>query len=95
VRSSYLSILRIHTWQIDLGCKGYLGRYIGVVWAAVDLHAVDAVLMDALGYRVNGLLVGRVVEVHTCGGPRIVPFQSDIRRSSPLSRPYEHASITS
>jgi hypothetical protein len=31
-------------------------------------------------------------EKHTCGGPRMVPFQSDIKRSSPLSSPYEHAS---
>lgn len=28
----------------------------------------------------------------TCGGPRIVPFQFDMRRSSPSERPYEHAS---
>jgi hypothetical protein len=35
----------------------------------------------------------RSYDMHTCGGPRIVPFQSDMRRSSPLSRPYEHASI--
>ena len=28
----------------------------------------------------------------TCGGPRIVPFQLDMSRSSPSSKPYEHAS---
>jgi hypothetical protein len=47
-RGTYLAILRIHTWQIDLGCKGYLGRYVGVAWPAVDLDAVDAVLVDTL-----------------------------------------------
>ena len=44
----YLSILRIHTRQIDLGRELDLGRLIGIVRAAVDRNAVDAVLMDAL-----------------------------------------------
>lgn len=44
----YLAILRIYAWEVDLGRERYLGRQVGVVWAAVDGHAVDAVLVDTL-----------------------------------------------
>jgi hypothetical protein len=91
----YLSVLRIYARQIDLGLECDLGRYIRVVGAAVNLDAVDTILVDALVYGVNVLLIEKIIQAHTCGGPRIVPFQSDMRRSSPLSRPYEHASTNS
>jgi hypothetical protein len=57
----HLSVLRIHTRQIDLGIERDLGRYIGVVGAAVNLDAVDAVLVDALVYGVNVLLIDKAV----------------------------------
>jgi hypothetical protein len=47
-RATYLAILRVHTRQVDLGCKGYLRGDVGVAWPAVDLDAVDAVLVDTL-----------------------------------------------
>jgi hypothetical protein len=59
----------------------------------VDLDAVDAILVDTLLGEVSKCVSEKDGSVLTCGGPRIVPFQSDMRRSSPLSRPYEHASI--
>lgn len=47
-RSSYLSILRVDAGQVDLGCELDLRRCVGVVWAAMDRYAVDAVLVDTL-----------------------------------------------
>lgn len=58
----------------------------------MNLQTVNAILMNALYVHVSRApLVTSTA--HTCGGPRMVPFQSDINRSSPLSRPYEHASV--
>jgi hypothetical protein len=93
--ATYLAILRVHTRQVDLGCEGYLRGDVGVAWPAVDLDAVDAVLVDTLHVQSVNMCPECYTLVLTCGGPRIVPFQSDMRRSSPLSRPYEHASIES
>jgi hypothetical protein len=44
----YLSVLSVYTGQVDLGCELDLGRLIGVIRAAMDGDAVDAVLVDAL-----------------------------------------------
>jgi hypothetical protein len=44
----YISVLRVHARQVDLRCELDLGRRVGVVWAAVDRYAVDAVLVDTL-----------------------------------------------
>ena len=44
----YLSVLWVHAWQVDLGCEGYLGRDVGVAWAAMNLETVNAILVDAL-----------------------------------------------
>jgi hypothetical protein len=44
----YLSVLLVDTRQVHLGGKGDLGRKIGVVGAAMDLDAVNAILVDAL-----------------------------------------------
>jgi hypothetical protein len=62
----------------------------------VDIHAVDAVLVDTL-YKTNVLARGPL-DAHAClerggaktltwGGPRIVPFQFVIIRSSPSAKP--------
>ena len=67
------------------------GWKIGVVGPAVDVEAVDAVLVGALGHVRRGY-DDPGVDVLTCGGPRIVPFQFDMRRSSPSANPYEQAS---
>lgn len=45
---AYASVLRIHAREVDLGCKLDLGRLVGVVRAAMNRNAVDAVLVDAL-----------------------------------------------
>lgn len=92
---AYLSILRVHARKVDLGCERYLGRDVGVAGAAVNLNAVDAVLVHALRQGLASSCFMSCDGIRTCGGPSIVPFQSDMRRSSPLSRPYEHASIYS
>lgn len=69
---------------------------VGVFVATVHLEGVDSVLMDALVEGIGkylGMYVGSCgMAGPTCGGPRIVPFQLDINRSSPSVRPYEHAS---
>lgn len=44
----YLAILRVHAGNVDFGFKRDLGRNVGVVRAAMDLDAVDAILVDAL-----------------------------------------------
>lgn len=44
----YLSGPLVDAREVDLGCEGDLGGYVGVVGAAVNLEAVDAVLVDAL-----------------------------------------------
>jgi hypothetical protein len=44
----YFSILCVYAGEVDLGCEGYLGRHIRVTWPAVNLDAVDAVLVYAL-----------------------------------------------
>lgn len=44
----YLSVLRVDAGQVDLGRELNLRRRVGVVWAAVDRDAVDAVLVDTL-----------------------------------------------
>lgn len=35
--------------EVDFGGEGHFGRFVGVVWAAVDLEGVDAVFVHALG----------------------------------------------
>lgn len=45
---SYLASLQIYTWKIDLGHEGDIRRDIWVLLAAVDLEAVDSVLVHAL-----------------------------------------------
>lgn len=44
----YLSVSLIDARQVYLRSEGNLGRNIGIVWTAVDLDAVDAVLVNAL-----------------------------------------------
>lgn len=95
ILSSYLSVLPVHARQVDLGCELDLWRVIRVVWAAMKRNAVDAVLMNALCTKKSACSRGVWCGILTWGGPRIVPFQSDINRSSPLSRPYEQASVYS
>jgi hypothetical protein len=48
LNTKYLSVLSVYTGQVDLGCELDLGRLIGVIRAAMDGDAVDAVLVDAL-----------------------------------------------
>jgi hypothetical protein len=38
----------VHAWQIDLGYEGNIGRNIWILVAAMDLEAVDPVLVYAL-----------------------------------------------
>ena len=44
--------------------------------------------ISSLGWRRHWRKYGR-----TWGGPRIVPFQLDMSKSSPSESPYEHASV--
>lgn len=44
----YLSIPRIYARQINLRCERYLRGSIGVIWSAMDLDSVDAILVNAL-----------------------------------------------
>lgn len=44
----YLSIPLINTRQVDLRCEGYFRGNVWIVRAAVDLEAVDAILVNAL-----------------------------------------------
>lgn len=59
---AYLSILRVHTRKVDLGCEGYLGGDVGVAGAAVDLDAVDAVLVHALSQGSASCSLCRVMD---------------------------------
>jgi hypothetical protein len=52
----YLSILCIDAWQVDLGCERYLGWNVWVIWAAVDLDAVDAVFVYTLEMMLASIL---------------------------------------
>lgn len=45
---SHLSVSLVDTREVDFGHECQLGRDVGIVWAAVDLHTVDAVLVNAL-----------------------------------------------
>lgn len=47
-KNTYLAILWVDARQVDLRCELDLGRRIGVVWAAMDRDAVDAVLVNTL-----------------------------------------------
>lgn len=59
----------------------------------MDFEGVDAVFVDGLGeknvrvVRVSVVGAGWREAALTCGGPRMVPFQLVMRRSSPSSRP--------
>lgn len=98
--SPYLACLLLYTWNIDFADEGDFWWLVGVVGSALDLDRVDAVFVHALSYvpvsvpspLFSGPLVSHRPCKHTCGGPRIVPFQFVMSRSSPSSRPYEHAS---
>lgn len=48
--SSYSSVTRVDTRQVHLADKGDLRRLVRVVLAAADLEAVDAVLVDRVGW---------------------------------------------
>ncbi len=63
----------------------------------MDIHAVNPVLMCTLSIprmiiSIKPLSQDRKSMLHTCGGPKMVPFQFDIIMSSPSASPYEHAS---
>lgn len=45
---SYFACLLVYTWQIDLGYEGNIRRNIWILVAAMDLEAVDPVLVYAL-----------------------------------------------
>lgn len=45
---SYFACLVVYTWQIDLGDEGDIGRDVGIFVAAMNLEAVDSVLVYAL-----------------------------------------------
>lgn len=89
-----LAISWVDTGQIDFADE-LDGRWL--VWilvAAVHLQGVDSVLVDALEDSQSAFahISERERSRRTCGGPRIVPFQFDMSRSSPSARPYEQAS---
>lgn len=58
----------------------------------MNLEAVDAILVHALCSGQAKEYVEADKEIRTWGGPRMVPFQLLMSRSSPSSRPYEQAS---
>lgn len=92
---AYLPGLLVHARQVHLGDESHLWRLVGVLRATLDLDGVDTVLMYALHQRQPLLQMLRsrsLSDVLTWGGPSMVPFQFVISRSSPSSRPYEHAS---
>jgi hypothetical protein len=83
---SYSSISWIDTWQVDSGNKCNFWRSVGITVATMYLQAVDSVFVGALVEVVS--YVSRSYRLQrTCGGPRIVPFQFDMSKSSPSSRP--------
>lgn len=79
------AVARVDARQVHLADKLDSGRLIGVLLAAVHLDAVDAVLVYGLGKELAMPAVWD--QLRTWGGPRMVPFQLLIRRSSPSSRP--------
>lgn len=81
-----LPIPLIDAWQVDLRDKLYCRRNIGVIGTAVNVEAVYAVFMHALG-SCQGLMGDAGLAGLTWGGPRIVPFQLDKSKSSPLVNP--------
>lgn len=44
----YLACTTVNTREVDFGDKGHVWRDVGIVVAAVDLEAVDSVLVCAL-----------------------------------------------
>lgn len=56
----HLAGLLINTWQVDLGYELNGGWNVGVVVAAMDVEAVDAILMGALSPKqsVSGVAEG-------------------------------------
>jgi hypothetical protein len=89
----YHSCSLINAGKIDPGDKLDGGGGVWVGLAAVDIQAVDPILMHALELQVSPIARPHAVIDHlTCGGPNMVPFQLDIDISSPSERPYEHAS---
>jgi len=79
----------------------YCRRDVRIVVPAVKLQTIDSIFVNALQELMEKvyLLATRVLRAVdfgsslTCGGPRMVPFQSDIIMSLPSDRPYEQASI--
>jgi len=47
----YLSSFRVYAWQVDLGNEGDIGRNVGILLAAMDLQAIDSILMYALSTK--------------------------------------------
>lgn len=84
--------------KVNLGDEVDDGWLVRVRVSAVDLKAVDTILVGALPSSSTLAHIPREAKKRgyslTCGGPRIVAFQFVIITSSPSSRPYEHPSIT-
>jgi hypothetical protein len=57
VERNHLSIVPIDAREVDLGCKFYLRRYVGVVWTAMDFQSVYAILVDTLDDHGLGLRI--------------------------------------
>jgi hypothetical protein len=92
-RQLYLAILCVYAWQVDLSYEDDLWWSVGVVVAANYPQAIDTVLVDALLVVFSSCIWRKAAKGGlTWGGPRMVPVQLVMRRSSPSSRPYEHAS---
>ena len=47
----YLSSFRVYAWQVDLGNEGDIGWNVGILLAAMNLQAIDSVLMYALSMK--------------------------------------------
>lgn len=61
----YLSGTRVNAGKIDSGNKLNNGRSIGVVVTAVDVHAINAIFMYALGVK-KGSVKKAVLGRHRC-----------------------------
>lgn len=68
-------------------------RLVGIAVIAMYVYTVDTVLVNTLQLVSHAALTVYLRRRNrTCGGPRIVPFQLDIIRSSASASPYEQAS---
>jgi hypothetical protein len=87
-------ISRTDTWKVDFVNELDSRWFIRILVTAVHFESIDSIFVNALCKQESTMEGAQDKGLgHTCGGPRIVPFQLAINISSPSARPYEHASL--